>query len=121
MTEATYLSLFKREDGDSVHKKAMWPVHYNINADTDVIAKAELLVNILELVRKFKAHHSLSIKDLVDCDMSGDNSEKIMIDISKDFSFVAGIRSIAYDNLEATDGDKVLFGDIELNIRLKVI
>ena len=121
VTEATYLSLFKREDGDSVHKKAMWPVHYNINADTDVIAKAELLVNILELVRKFKAHHSLSIKDLVDCDMSGDNSEKIMIDISKDFSFVAGIRSIAYDNLEATDGDKVLFGDIELNIRLKVI
>ncbi len=83
ITDELYMRIFQEQN--SIHSINNWPIIENYFTDEKSIKQGNLVIKLLELVRKFKSNNNISIKSEIDkleiCSVEDELDETAMIDL----------------------------------------
>lgn len=114
ITEEIYQILYKNEKIKSIHSAHNWPVIKKWRFGRLDHQKSELLIKILELVRKIKAKDNLSIKSPIDyIEIVGGNlSENLITDLQN----VTSSTQIKFLSQLSSDKQNLTLGNLKINV-----
>ena len=122
ITEELYQGIFKKHRGDiSIHNTG-WPEPSEAPADLDAVAAGDLLVRVLDCVRRYKSANKLSMKANVPClaVAASPNATRLLETARDDLRAVTQAEDLLLDeaDIEATARVRIDSGSFEEEIDL---